>query len=105
MPFVADFKNDMTVSASVTANHPINPSSGVFYFEIVIDRFKGNSAISVGIASKSLRKNCQVGNDETFASGRYLDSAPCQPCAILYILNMIHLLLVDRLGLELLGIP
>ncbi|KAF9957044.1 hypothetical protein BGZ72_002236 [Mortierella alpina] len=44
----SDFKNDMTVSASVTANHPINPSSGVFYFEIVIDRFKGNSAISVG---------------------------------------------------------
>ncbi|CAO3575052.1 unnamed protein product [Mortierella alpina] len=59
----SDFKNDMTVSASVTANHPINPSSGVFYFEIVIDRFKGNSAISVGIASKSLRKNCQVGWD------------------------------------------
>ncbi|KAG0198118.1 hypothetical protein BGX28_008404 [Mortierella sp. GBA30] len=59
----SDFKNDMTVSASVTANHPINPKSGVFYFEIVIDRFKGNSAISVGIASKSLRKNCQVGWD------------------------------------------
>ncbi|KAF9937965.1 hypothetical protein BGZ67_000669 [Mortierella alpina] len=59
----SDFKNDMTVSASVTANHPINPSSGVFYFEIIIDRFKGNSAISVGIASKSLRKNCQVGWD------------------------------------------
>ncbi|KAF9322975.1 hypothetical protein BG006_001911, partial [Podila minutissima] len=41
----SDFKNDMTVSASVTANHPINPKSGVFYFEIVVDRFKGNSPI------------------------------------------------------------
>lgn len=51
----------MTVSASVTANHPINPKSGVFYFEIMIDRFKGNSPISIGIASKNLRKNLQVG--------------------------------------------
>ncbi|KAF9107993.1 hypothetical protein BGX29_003846 [Mortierella sp. GBA35] len=59
----SDFKNDMTVSASVTANHPINPKLGVFYFEIVIDHFKGNSALSVGIASKSLRKNFQVGWD------------------------------------------
>ncbi|KAG0355407.1 hypothetical protein BGZ54_001173, partial [Gamsiella multidivaricata] len=60
--YSSDFKNDMTVPASVTANHPINPKSGVFYFEITIDQFKG-SAISVGIASKSLRKNCQVGWD------------------------------------------
>ncbi|KAF9410272.1 hypothetical protein BGZ94_001713 [Podila epigama] len=59
----SDFKNDMTVSASVTANHPINPKSGVFYFEIMIDRFKGNSAMSIGISSKQLRKNCQVGWD------------------------------------------
>ncbi|KFH69168.1 hypothetical protein MVEG_05969 [Podila verticillata NRRL 6337] len=59
----SDFKNDMTVSASVTANHPINPKSGVFYFEIMIDRFKGNSPISIGIASKNLRKNLQVGWD------------------------------------------
>ncbi|KAF9371735.1 hypothetical protein CPB97_001758 [Podila verticillata] len=59
----SDFKNDMTVSASVTANHPINPKSGVFYFEIMIDRFKGNSPISIGIASKDLRKNLQVGWD------------------------------------------
>ncbi|KAG0046146.1 hypothetical protein BGZ83_008652 [Gryganskiella cystojenkinii] len=59
----SDFKNDMTVSASVTANHPINPKSGIFYFEIFIESFKGNSAISVGIASKALRKNCQVGWD------------------------------------------
>ncbi|KAG0266862.1 hypothetical protein BG011_000477 [Mortierella polycephala] len=59
----SDFKNDMTVSASVTANHPINPKCGVYYFEVFIERFKGNSAISVGIASKSLRKNCQVGWD------------------------------------------
>ncbi|KAG0300889.1 hypothetical protein BGZ98_008790 [Dissophora globulifera] len=58
----SDYKNDMTVSASVTANHPINPKSDVFYFEITVDNFKG-SAISVGIASKSLRKNCQVGWD------------------------------------------
>ncbi|KAF9174889.1 hypothetical protein BGX20_009293 [Mortierella sp. AD010] len=60
-----DFKNDMVVSASVTANHPINPKSKVFYFEITIDQFKEvkGSAISVGIASKSLRKNCQVGWD------------------------------------------
>ncbi|KAK3844960.1 MAG: concanavalin A-like lectin/glucanase domain-containing protein [Linnemannia gamsii] len=58
-----DFKNDMTVSASVTANHPINPKAGVFYFEITIDHFKGNSALSIGIASKSLRKNFQVGWD------------------------------------------
>ncbi|OAQ30883.1 SPRY-domain-containing protein [Linnemannia elongata AG-77] len=60
---IADFKNDMTVSASVTANHPINPKVGVFYFEITIDHFKGNSALSIGIASKSLRKNFQVGWD------------------------------------------
>ncbi|KAK5828015.1 concanavalin A-like lectin/glucanase domain-containing protein [Linnemannia elongata] len=60
---LADFKNDMTVSASVTANHPINPKVGVFYFEITIDHFKGNSALSIGIASKSLRKNFQVGWD------------------------------------------
>ncbi|KAF9180903.1 hypothetical protein BGZ50_005843 [Haplosporangium sp. Z 11] len=59
----SDFKNAMTVSASVTANHPINPKCGVYYFEVFIERFKGNSAISVGIASKSLRKNCQVGWD------------------------------------------
>ncbi|KAF9585119.1 hypothetical protein BGW38_003828 [Lunasporangiospora selenospora] len=59
----SDFKNDMTMSASVTGNHPINPKSGVFYFEITIDTFKGNSALSVGIASKSLRRNCQVGWD------------------------------------------
>ncbi|KAG0090451.1 hypothetical protein BGZ93_009306, partial [Podila epicladia] len=59
----SDFKNDMTVSASVTANHPINPKSGVFYFEIMIDRFKGNSPISFGIAGKNLRKNLQVGWD------------------------------------------
>ncbi|KAF9545811.1 Ran-binding protein 10 [Mortierella hygrophila] len=59
----SDFKNDMTVSASVTANHPINPKVGVFYFEITIDHFKGNSALSIGIASKSLRKNFQVGWD------------------------------------------
>ncbi|KAG0020712.1 hypothetical protein BGZ81_009222 [Podila clonocystis] len=59
----SDFKNDMMVSASVTANHPINPKSGVFYFEIMIDRFKGNSPISIGIASKNLRKNLQVGWD------------------------------------------
>lgn len=51
----------MTVSASVTANHPINPKVGVFYFEITIDHFKGNSALSIGIASKALRKNFQVG--------------------------------------------
>lgn len=53
----------MIVSASVTANHPINPKSKVFYFEIKIEQFKeikGNT-ISIGIASKSLRKNCQVG--------------------------------------------
>ncbi|KAI8599527.1 concanavalin A-like lectin/glucanase domain-containing protein [Dissophora ornata] len=56
----SDYKND--VSASVTANHPINPNCGLFYFEITVDQFKG-SAISVGIASKSLRKNCQVGWD------------------------------------------
>ncbi|GJJ69644.1 Ran-binding protein 9/10 [Entomortierella parvispora] len=61
--YKSHFKNDMTVSASVTANHPINPKSGVFYFEIMIDRFKGGSAISIGIASKDLRKNCQVGWD------------------------------------------
>ncbi|KAG0298116.1 Ran-binding protein 10 [Linnemannia gamsii] len=59
----SDFKNDMTVSASVTANHPINPKVGVFYFEITIDHFKGNSALSIGIASKALRKNFQVGWD------------------------------------------
>ncbi|KAI1300515.1 hypothetical protein EDD11_006174 [Mortierella claussenii] len=61
----SDFKNDMTVSASVTANHPINPKCGIFYFEITIDQFKEvkGSAISIGIASKSLRKNCQVGWD------------------------------------------
>ncbi|KAG0318390.1 hypothetical protein BG000_004262 [Podila horticola] len=59
----SDFKNDMTVSASVTANHPINPKAGVFYFEIMIDRFKGNSPISIGIASKNLRQNLQVGWD------------------------------------------
>ncbi|KAF9939090.1 hypothetical protein BGZ65_011509 [Modicella reniformis] len=58
----SDFKNERTLSASVTANHPINPKSGVFYFEITIDQFKGG-AISIGIASKSLRKNCQVGWD------------------------------------------
>jgi hypothetical protein len=54
----------MTLSASVTANHPINPSLGVFYFEVTIDQFKGKgSALSIGIASKSLRKNCQVGKN------------------------------------------
>ncbi|KAG0219813.1 hypothetical protein BGX31_011157 [Mortierella sp. GBA43] len=56
------YRSDMTLSASVTANHPINPSSGVFYFEITVDQSKGN-AMSIGIASKSLRKNCQVGWD------------------------------------------
>ncbi|KAF9916736.1 hypothetical protein BX616_002950 [Lobosporangium transversale] len=61
----SDFKNDMTVSASVTANHPINPQCGLFYFEITIDAYKEvkGSTMSVGIASKALRKNCQVGWD------------------------------------------
>lgn len=62
----------MTVSASVTANHPINPKVGVFYFEITIDHFKGNSALSIGIASKSLRKNFQVGKLFAFCYSGYL---------------------------------
>ncbi|KAF9167408.1 hypothetical protein DFQ26_004738 [Actinomortierella ambigua] len=61
--YKTDYKNDMTVSTSVTANHPINPNCNVFYFEITIDRFNGKSAISIGVASKTLRKNCQVGWD------------------------------------------
>lgn len=68
----------MTVSASVTANHPINPKVGVFYFEITIDHFKGNSALSIGIASKSLRKNFQVGKLLAFLL--WLPSSDCFVC-------------------------
>lgn len=92
---------DTTLSASVTANHPINPNLGVFYFEVTIDHKGKGSAISIGIASKSLRKNCQIGKSPFIL----LSFGSCPMGINKTNTNSVGGTVVDhRLGFELLGI-